>query len=84
MGMSAWRVAGDFTGDGKADMLYQDAGSSNVYLLASTGWAFTPSTWATGVGHAAWQQAGDINGDGKDDVVYQDANSTDIRVIYGG
>ena len=84
LGMSAWRVAGDFTGDGKADLLYQDPGSTNLYLLSSTGSAFTSSLWVSGVGQAAWQQAGDVNGDGKADLIYQDPNSTVISVIYGG
>jgi len=84
MGMSAWRVSGDFTGDGKADVLYQDPGSTSLYLLASTGSAFTLSEWATGIAQAAWQQAGDINGGGKADLIYQDPGATQIRVIYSG
>lgn len=60
-------------------------GSTNFYLLASTGTSFSfMGAFAGGVGQPAWELAGDVNGDGKTDLIYQDPNSTSIRVLTSG
>ena len=75
----------DFTGDGRADLLYADAGTTTIRLLPSTGSSFAgPTAWATGMGAPAWQLAGDVNGDGKKDLIYQDSDSPNIRVLISG
>ena len=70
----AWHVigSGDFNGDGKADILWQNAdGTPAVWLMNGTtilsgaNVGFNPG--------AAWHEiaAGDFNGDGKADILWQ-------------
>ena len=76
-----WRVAGsgDFNGDGKADILWQNATASDgqpaIWLMNGS---TISSTWAGDPGSGnGWRVvgAGDLNGDGKADILWQ--NNTD-------
>lgn len=63
-------ATGDFNGDGKADILWTDAGG-NVYMWLNNGnGSFTSSLVTHAI--AGWQVVGtvDINGDGKGDLIW--------------
>jgi hypothetical protein len=61
---------GDFTGDGKQDLIARDLQTGNWWVGISTGSSFVTSLWATWNPAANWVDVkiGDFNGDGKDDI----------------
>ncbi|MCL2553886.1 MAG: N-acetylmuramoyl-L-alanine amidase, partial [Actinomycetia bacterium] len=71
---------GDFTGDGKGDMIARDS-SGGLYLYTGTGKAAAPFAAKLKIG-TGWQTynalvgAGDLSGDGKPDLVGRDASGT--------
>ncbi len=79
---AVWRIAGvgDFNGDGKADVLWQDKlpsdGSYGMVGIWITG---GPLQWLSRADPTVWKLAGvgDFNGDGKADVLWQDVKSGD-------
>jgi hypothetical protein len=87
-------VAGDFTGDGRADVLEAtDAGSctTNLYLHTSTGSALSTGVqkWTSGANGLCWSAAkflaADFNGDGHADLaalVDRGSCQTDLRTWY--
>ncbi|MDQ6801012.1 MAG: VCBS repeat-containing protein, partial [Acidobacteriota bacterium] len=80
---ATWKVvaAGDFDGDGKADMLLQNTSTGDVAIwfmngfgIAGGGTIATPgTTWKVVV-------TGDLNADGKSDIVLQENGSNAIAV----
>jgi hypothetical protein len=75
---AGWKAisSGDFNGDGKSDILWQNttSGNTEVYLMnggaiATTGAALTPGANFKAIG------SGDFNNDGKSDIVF--LNNTD-------
>ncbi len=72
---------GDFTGDGKADLLYQDNGSTAIRLLTSNGATGGLSVFASEFAMSAWRVAGDFSGDGKADLMYQDPGSDRFHLL---
>jgi hypothetical protein len=80
--VSATTARGDFNGDGKADILWQNSstGQRGIWLMNGTTLQSTVSleTVAT-----SWSIAGssDFNGDGKSDILWQNS-STGQRVIW--
>jgi Ca2+-binding RTX toxin-like protein len=89
-----WQIktTGDFNGDGKTDILWQNTdGTPSVWLMNGTG-----VTWGGAIGSnpgASWQVkgTGDFNGDGTTDVLWQNADGTPAiwmmdgtNVISGG
>jgi hypothetical protein len=79
---------GDFTGDGKPDLMYRDAASQNLYLRRGTaGGGVEPVSVqiGTGWGSANWIfSPGDFNGDGKADVLYRKSDGTLYMVRGNG
>ena len=74
---TAWQVkgTGDFNGDGKSDILFQNALDGAVYVWEMDGLKIVPGG-SDFVGNAVgttWQVkgTGDFNGDGKSDIVFQ-------------
>ena len=71
-----WTIqqVGDFNGDGRADILWRNAGGDTAIWLANVGTGhagFTPQE--IGVVPTGWsiQQVGDFNGDGKADILWR-------------
>lgn len=62
---------GDFTGDGKTDIIGRDLSSGTWWVGVSNGTGFTTSLWATWNPNATWVDVhvGDFNHDGKADIV---------------
>jgi hypothetical protein len=80
-------VAGDFNGDGKADLAVANNGSTNIAVLLGNGDATFQTPVSYGVGGAPAFLApgvfapGDLNGDGKLDLAV--ANSGGVSVLLG-
>src|SRR6266511_2382819 len=64
---------GDFSGDGKPDVIYRNSGNNSLYLVPGNGaGGFIGTTYQIGVGWGGFDAlvvAGDGDGDGKPDVV---------------
>src|SRR5207344_1168292 len=78
---TSWHVVGtgDFNGDGRADLIWQnDSGAITDWLSTASGgfvsndanaWHNVPTSWQV-VG------TGDFNGDGRDDVIWRNDNGS--------
>jgi hypothetical protein len=87
---SSWSIQGasDFSGDGKADVLWRNA-NGDVDVWLSTGGAGFSGVTSTDLGIVAssWsiQGVGDFNGDGKADVLWRNSNGdVDIWLSKSG
>jgi serralysin len=83
----AWHVigSGDFNGDNKADILWQNNnGSAGVWLM--DGLTVLSHNVIDGVPGAAWHVigAGDFNADGKSDILWQNNNGTPAIWLMNG
>lgn len=89
-------VAGDFNGDGKIDLVYQDACGDNIpcfvqlesyFVLINTGSGFTPSQINLETSGAGFLQSADIDSDGRSDFYFSFLGCHEpcggIDVIYG-
>jgi hypothetical protein len=82
-GGADWVWFHDFNGDGKVDLGYATANTSQVKVRLSTGSSFAPaSEWANqnNWGGADWVWFHDFNGDGKVDLGYATANTSQVKV----
>jgi serralysin len=84
---STWHVqaAGDFNGDGKADILWQNAdGTPAIWLMNGTS-LIGGANVGVNPG-AAWQVHGtaDFNGDGKADIEWQNSDGTPAVWLMDG
>src|SRR5688500_14473216 len=76
---------GDFTGDGREDVIAREAATATLWLYPSTGAGFGPRV-RIGTGWGALQDitmAGDLTGDGRADVVAVQP-ATGRLVLYPG
>jgi hypothetical protein len=71
--------AGDFDGDGRADLVGQRADGS-WQVSRSTGAAFETSTWAV-LSSGQFVTVGDFNADGRSDVAVRNAANGSWRVL---
>jgi FG-GAP-like repeat len=73
---------GDFNGDGKADILWQNSSTGQRVIWLMNGTALQ-STVSLGTVATSWSitGSGDFNGDGKADILWQN-NSTGQRLIW--
>ena len=83
----SWQIkgTGDFNGDGKSDILWQDQdGTAAVWLMDGTN-----ATFVGAIGHnpgPTWQikGTGDFNGDGKSDITWQHDSGTPAVWLMDG
>jgi phenylpyruvate tautomerase PptA (4-oxalocrotonate tautomerase family) len=72
---------GDFTGDGRSDLVIHDRPTGSWFVARSTGTAFTVETWATSFGNRGHGRelvyVGDFTGDGRTDIAIHDRVSGD-------
>ena len=82
-GGAEYTFAGDFNGDGKADIASANAGS--VYLKLSNGSGFTSVTWpvTNAWGSGPFTFAGDFNGDGKTDIASVNGGTAYMKLSTG-
>jgi hypothetical protein len=84
---SGWVIegVGDFNGDGKADILWQNSSSGEVYIWFMNGSTITsqasPETVAPSTGWVI-KGMGDFNGDGKSDILWQNTTSGEVYIWF--
>ena len=71
-----WKVitSGDFNGDGRSDILWQNTSSGGVYLWTMNGFSIIGAGFVGATTQSsAWKviMSGDINGDGNSDIIWQ-------------
>ncbi|WP_441250982.1 glycoside hydrolase domain-containing protein [Kitasatospora sp. McL0602] len=78
-------VSGDFTGDGKADLVARDNNSGTLYLWPGNGQGGFNSSivLTTGWGNFSQATAGDFTGDGKADLIARN-NSNGVLYLWPG
>jgi phospholipase C len=76
-----WNVVGvgDFNGDGKADILWQNTSNGNLAIYLMNGTTVTSSATFANPGAYSVVGIGDFNGDGKSDILLRDG-SGDIAI----
>src|SRR6266540_1586160 len=78
---------GDFSGDGRSDVIYRDAANANLYLrrgAAGGGLEASSVQIGTGWGIADWIfSPGDFSGDGKPDVIYRNSSNNNLYLVPG-
>ena len=69
----------DFTGDGKADLLFRHAGNGDVYLWTSSANGVVSPGQDLGIVPLNWQiqEAADFTGDGKADILWRNLGNGD-------
>ncbi len=85
VGSLSWAVAaGDFNGDGAADLAAGNTASTTVSVLLGSGNGNFPAALTIGVGHnPEGLAAGDFNGDGRRDLAVSNAGSDTVSVLLG-
>jgi len=75
-------VIGDFSGDGKDDLLFHNGTTDQISIWSSTGSSFTPNTYVGQGPDSTWSviAVGDFTGDGKDDLLWRNGTTGQISV----
>jgi FG-GAP repeat len=84
----SWEIkgTGDFNGDSKADILWQnDDGTPAIWLMDGTNVTFAGAIGPFNPG-PSWEikGTGDFNGDGKDDIIWQGQDGTPAIWLMDG
>jgi hypothetical protein len=83
---TGWRVVGvgDFNGDGKSDLVFQNQTTNQVAVWYMNGPTYTGGIVLPFTPPAGWTVAGvgDLNADGLPDLVFQNQNSGQIALWY--
>jgi len=76
---ATWQLAGigDVNDDGKADIVWRNTITGDVYVWMMNGSAWLPGSGRVGNAPAAWQilGVGDLDGDGKADLLWQNTQT---------
>jgi hypothetical protein len=81
---SSWHFfgSGDFTGDGRIDIVAYESNSQQVLVGKNTGSGFNFEPWYSGLSDSSWHffGSGDFTGDGRIDIVAYESNSQQVLV----
>jgi hypothetical protein len=84
--VSGWDVVGvgDFNGDGKSDLVFQNRSTGQVAIWLLSGARYQAGVLLPFVPAAGWKLAatGDIDGDGSADLIFQNQNTGQIALWY--
>ncbi|MBF0609242.1 MAG: VCBS repeat-containing protein [Magnetococcales bacterium] len=84
---SDWWIyaVGDFDGNGKSDILWQNASTGQLYIWLMDGSNIMPTSGSPfTVSNTDWQivDVGDFDGDGKSDILWQDAVTGAVAIWF--